>query len=246
MLLAEGVLFNLNIIASDNNITPPEFGSLILTVDGYLAGKNLKGENLSTIATYFDSVMTYWELFGITGTSGYNNIATFVNKVFTPINGFFYKAMDSTNYIIDVNGVKVDKNPYAITLTGSKTATDSGSIVNPPSEKTFIQSHFSSTTEVPFEFSLDQNYPNPFNPTTTLSFTLPYSSLVSLKVYNVLGQEVRTVFDNENLSNGYHEINFDASNIASGMYFYRLSSTATETLSGAKTFIAVKKMMLLK
>jgi hypothetical protein len=86
------------------------------------------------------------------------------------------------------------------------------------------------------EFKLAQNYPNPFNPSTTISFNLPQASEVTLKVYNMLGQEVVTLL-NSRMSSGIQTIKFDASNLASGMYIYRLQAGSN---------IQTKKMMLIK
>ncbi len=76
---------------------------------------------------------------------------------------------------------------------------------------------------LPERFVLEQNYPNPFNPSTSIRFSLPTSGLVTLKVYDVLGREVRTLV-NENLHAGSYETTFDATGLASGVYFYRLQS----------------------
>ena len=88
----------------------------------------------------------------------------------------------------------------------------------------------------PSNYSLDQNYPNPFNPSTTINFTIPNSDFVTLKVYNILGSEVATLV-NENLSAGSYKFNFDAQNLASGVYLYELN---------AGNFREIKKMNLLK
>jgi subtilisin family serine protease len=88
----------------------------------------------------------------------------------------------------------------------------------------------------PGDFALEQNYPNPFNPTTTISFAVPTSSLVVLKVYNVLGQEVTTLVDGVE-SAGTHKVSFDARNLASGVYFCRMR---------AGEFAASKKLLLAK
>lgn len=89
---------------------------------------------------------------------------------------------------------------------------------------------------MPQEFYLAQNYPNPFNPTTTFEFALPTAQHVTLTVYNVLGQNVSTLVD-ENMNAGVHQITWDASDVSSGVYFYRLNANdKTET----------RKMMLLK
>jgi hypothetical protein len=89
---------------------------------------------------------------------------------------------------------------------------------------------------LPQEFYLSQNYPNPFNPSTTFEFALPTPSHVELTVYNVLGQTVSTVV-NDNLSAGIHTFSWDASNVSSGVYFYRLTTDQNQE---------TKKMMLLK
>jgi len=73
------------------------------------------------------------------------------------------------------------------------------------------------------DYSLEQNYPNPFNPVTTIKFSLPYEGVVKLTVYNVLGEKVSDLI-NRNLQAGEHSINFDASDLNSGIYFYKLQS----------------------
>ena len=86
---------------------------------------------------------------------------------------------------------------------------------------------------VPNEFSLSQNYPNPFNPSTSIEFSLSNSENVSLTVYNVLGQQVATLINNQTMISGKHSVRFDASHLTSGMYFYRLDAGASysKTLS---------------
>ncbi|MCL4280284.1 MAG: T9SS type A sorting domain-containing protein, partial [Ignavibacteriaceae bacterium] len=89
---------------------------------------------------------------------------------------------------------------------------------------------------IPESYNLDQNYPNPFNPSTTISYSIPEESLVSLKIYDVMGSEV-TELVNARQAAGVYSINFDASSLASGTYFYKLT---------AGDFISIKKMVLLK
>jgi len=94
---------------------------------------------------------------------------------------------------------------------------------------------------MPDEFKLSQNYPNPFNPETNIRFQLPEASKVTLKIYNILGQEIKTVV-NENLNAGYHTVKWDGTNnfglkVASGVYIYQVK---------AGSFIASKKMVFLK
>ncbi len=86
------------------------------------------------------------------------------------------------------------------------------------------------------EYSLSGNYPNPFNPSTFIEYTLPQSGLVTLKVYDILGNEVATLVD-EVKSEGYHLVNFNAKNLTSGVYIYTIQ---------AGSFISSKKMILMK
>jgi hypothetical protein len=89
---------------------------------------------------------------------------------------------------------------------------------------------------MPTEYALEQNYPNPFNPSTTIKFSLPQASDVKLTIYNALGQKVAELV-NSTLGAGSHSFEWNASNVASGMYFYELNTS---------NFSSVKKMMLLK
>lgn len=89
---------------------------------------------------------------------------------------------------------------------------------------------------VPNRFALNQNYPNPFNPVTSISFDLPKNSKVTVKVFDLLGKEVATLI-NSPMNAGSHSIQFNASHMASGVYFYQIK---------AENFSSVKKMILLK
>ena len=93
-----------------------------------------------------------------------------------------------------------------------------------------------NSVEVIKNFDLMQNYPNPFNPTTTIKYQIPANSFVTLKIYNILGQEVATLV-NEMEITGSYSVLFNADNLASGIYIYRLQ---------AGTMVKMKKMILLK
>jgi hypothetical protein len=93
----------------------------------------------------------------------------------------------------------------------------------------------------PSEFNLEQNYPNPFNPSTRITFSLAVDSKVSLKIFNVLGQEVATLID-QDLYAGSHDFNFNATGLNSGVYYYRIEAAG---VSGVE-YTEVKKMILAK
>lgn len=98
--------------------------------------------------------------------------------------------------------------------------------------------------QVPAAFELGQNFPNPFNPLTTIEFTLADEALVTLRVYNTLGQEVAVLAESEEFTPGRFQLDCDASALPSGVYYYRL--TAHDVGAGVQQFASMKKMLLLK
>lgn len=116
-------------------------------------------------------------------------------------------------------------------ITGSGQIIGSGTICgNPTDVETEDQ------ISLPKDFALAQNYPNPFNPSTIIEYQLPKVSNVNLKVYDILGNEIVTLV-NENKAAGVYEIEFDASRLSSGIYFYQLITD---------NFSNIKKMTLIK
>ncbi|PIW69008.1 MAG: hypothetical protein COW08_09460, partial [Ignavibacteriales bacterium CG12_big_fil_rev_8_21_14_0_65_30_8] len=89
---------------------------------------------------------------------------------------------------------------------------------------------------IPESFSLSQNYPNPFNPTTNINYDIPDESFVNITVYDYLGREVITLVNREQKA-GKYVVSFDATNLSSGIYFYKITSNE---------FVQTKKMILLK
>lgn len=91
-------------------------------------------------------------------------------------------------------------------------------------------------TSLPTEYALDQNYPNPFNPATTINYQIPVDANISLKIYDVLGNEVAELVS-EFKTAGYYEVKFNAGKLTSGVYFYRIESD---------NFTQTRKMLLMK
>lgn len=91
-------------------------------------------------------------------------------------------------------------------------------------------------SDIPKNYGISQNYPNPFNPTTVINYQLPVSSVVTLKVYDILGREIATLV-NAKITAGYHSASFNGEHLSSGIYFYRLQ---------ADSYIQTKKLILLK
>ena len=138
---------------------------------------------------------------------------------------------DSGDYHLQSTSPCIDAGDPASPLDPDSTIADIGAFF-------FDQAGINDPREIPqpTEFRLSQNYPNPFNATTVIPFQLPHASHITLSVYDVLGRKVATPIDNP-LSSGYHTAAFDASDLASGIYFCQMQ---------ANDFMEVKKMILLK
>jgi hypothetical protein len=96
--------------------------------------------------------------------------------------------------------------------------------------------------EIPTVYSLGQNYPNPFNPSTVIRYGLPSRSIVRLKMYNTLGQQVKELVNSQQEA-GYHEVTWQAG-VSSGAYFYRIEAFAVD--NPQKQYIETKKLILLR
>jgi hypothetical protein len=107
---------------------------------------------------------------------------------------------------------------------------------NIPGRDTQVTSVHGAGT-MPEEFALSQNYPNPFNPSTKITYTLKSNGKVRFSVYDLLGREVAVPVNNERKTAGQHEVTFDAANLPSGVYFYKLQT---------ESHIETKRMLLIK
>jgi ligand-binding sensor domain-containing protein len=129
----------------------------------------------------------------------------------------------------DVNAVLIDANNNKWIGTGNGLAVfNEGGVV--------ITHIDNKNSALPEDFSLEQNYPNPFNPITKIKYSIPSQTFVTIKIYDLLGKELESLV-NEEKPAGSYELNFNAENLSSGVYFYRLITNK---------FIETKKLILLK
>ena len=142
--------------------------------------------------------------------------------------------------------VKVDRDGRLILASHAHTGAAASRIrIVPTSELPPPPPHGYSirSAGVPREYALEQAYPSPFNPSTTIRYQVPLASTLSLKVYDLLGQTVATLFDGQRAAGSWSAM-WNASGCASGVYFYALEAVATS--DPGKTFTSVKKLILLK
>jgi hypothetical protein len=217
------IALRVSIGASDAEITPPTFGDLVYDLKDTVNGIPLKGMTLRQIASLTDNLLTYWKGYAPIDWNRLDTIITRIDSAFAgPLGPLGW----------------VSKNPLVV--TGVRPV-DSVAFLTPVTVPLANPLAFApgSIDESPEAFSLSQNYPNPFNPATTIRFELPVAGRVSLVVFDLLGREVKTLIDNEELTDGGHEVTFDARSLSSGVYFYRIMINNGQ-------FHQIKKMMLLK
>ncbi len=185
-----------------------------------------------------DSTITNKSLFFTIPVAGY------ADGMKVDSDGNIYCACSSAIWIISPTGQQLGKIDLPSNVSASNCAwggvdhktlfiTGGNSVYKIRPLITSINKHNSS---LPEGFKLFQNYPNPFNPSTKITYSIPAYSLVIIKVYNLTGTEVATI-ENKKLPAGTYSINFNAQQLASGVYFYKLT---------ADNYLAVKKFVLLK
>jgi len=140
------------------------------------------------------------------------------------------------------DGAEDDRFGNAVALSGEYAIVSAKHGDNSGSNRGSAYIYYNFTTDVEVEptnavsFNLNQNFPNPFNPTTKIKYQIPEISFVTLKVYDVLGNEVAILVNDEKPIGGY-EVEFDGTGLTSGIYFYKLQ---------AGSFVETKKMVLMK
>jgi PKD repeat protein len=180
-------------------------------------------------------------LINIPSASGH----TYVNFPFMDANSEAVPIFDDDTSTAYIGGFKLNKTnegvfifiagrPYRYNNTAS--ATDYEYMIDNYMTSTLVSVEDHSSPELPTGYKLSQNYPNPFNPSTQISYSIPNSEFVSLKIYDVLGREVTTLVNGVQSASNY-SVNFDAGKLSSGIYFYTLK---------AGNFVETKKMLLLR
>jgi|GEM_PF-2379572 hypothetical protein len=226
-LAAEFAIFKMNVFASRQKITPDKFYELEIVKDG----SPFDGMTTEETVLRLDTAMTYWlRDHLVRDTAQARDVYTFLHDINT---AFYNPITDSATDFVTISPLEMKgltplhQVPFLKRTTKTRT-------FNPWNE--------TRTEEIPQSIVLGQNYPNPFNPTTTIHFTLSTLSLASIKVYDILGQEVAELLSNEELDEGEHEVSFDANNLPSGVYFYRLSVSQDGIVRNSET----KKLLLMK
>jgi len=222
-LFGEAIALKLNIAASALSKTPVGFGELKYSDVGH----PLDGKMVKEISAYVDSVLTNCISVGGLTPVGFDSVVSKINSAFAGA----FDTLTWSSKLVMKPAVRLSDRTFLVRDPSIVPAT----II--PLEKELAQT--------PEKYELYQNYPNPFNPSTMISFDLPQASKVTLKIYNLLGQEVLTVFENLEFEDGAQEVELNASQLSTGVYFYRISATSLDEESGA-SFSETKKLMLIK
>jgi hypothetical protein len=226
-LAGELLALKINIGASDVGITPTGFGDLVFS-DTLGVVNPLNGRKLRQITTLVDSMLTLWRNYS---SYNYAQVCNGLQRINSAFNGKFDTLSTSPLQIVPVRSLFSVPflRPSIQTLAEEEDLDDQ---IIPLSGE-----------GIPQNFVLHQNYPNPFNPFTMIEFSIPEQSVVSMKIFNVLGQEISAPLDRVLMEADHQLVDFNGSNLPSGVYFYQIIAEPT---SGNTVFNEVKKMMLLK
>lgn len=236
ILLADMIALKVSITSSAMGKTPFGFGELIFD-DPTDQINPFNGRMLKELASIGDSLMMgYYE----NGSHLFADSSSFevFDQVIRRVTLAFEGGIDTLTFA------------DSLVLLGANVLADVPFIRRNPSIVPAIIIPINNLTEeLPVSYRLDQNYPNPFNPVTTIEFDLPVQSNVTLNLFNIVGQQVATIIDNEILDEGTHQFDYHADRLSSGVYFYRLSAVEVPAEDGSKQgarYTRVKKMVLMK
>jgi hypothetical protein len=243
MLFAEAIALQVNIKSSLQGKTPPGLSGLVYDEGGSMT--QLNGMTLIEIAASLDKYMSSYKDTGLVRACGMPvewtglSADTLYDRIHK-INGAFSGPIDTVSF------------GSGLVFTGVRELADVPFLRYDAAAAARIaqmMENFSSyaATDVPDRFTLYQNYPNPFNPTTQIDFYLTEPSIVTLKIYNILGQEVATLANREDMEDGMQTLEFNASSLSSGVYFYRIIAEGqSEEGSATQTYTGINKMVLIK
>ncbi len=249
-LFAELVALKFNIAVSQLGKTPVGFGELVYDNDASICDEM----SVLDISRKADSAMTYKTnpLFTDNDHSGINPLYEDLYETIHQINRAFVGQLDTASFEVG-RTLRLDGAVDLATVRFLKFSPGmfKPTILLPTTNLTESTDDIEGMEDVetlPVAAKLYQNYPNPFNPTTSINFGLKENSIVSLKIYNTLGQQVATLLDNQQIDAGNQSVEFDASKLSSGVYFYRLSVQGISESADLNTtsYTEQRKMILLK
>ncbi|MFI5253087.1 MAG: T9SS type A sorting domain-containing protein [Bacteroidota bacterium] len=226
---ANALILKLNIAASIAGKMPYGLGELTYSDPGNPADP-LNGKSVGKISLIADTALSCGTLGSVNATNEQINVVLKkINSAFEsfPIDTVSFgvqTVLTGAKSLVGCNYLRLTVGAVPLSLANA------GKYFNP----------------LPNEYQLYQNYPNPFNPTTRIEFNLPYASFVTLKIYNILGQEVISLLDHEQMDGGTQTIDFNGSNLASGVYFYRINAQSQNGEGNEVQFVKNRKMVLIK
>ncbi len=230
-MFAELLTLKLNIAASATEKFPVGFGELTFN-DPALSLHPFNGKTLREVALIADTMISCQPALSVSG------------EVLSDV----FDVLKRSNEAFADNVIDTVSFGSKTKLTGVKSLLEVDFLQPTPGiEPRIVQSFdVASDNEMPEQFELYQNYPNPFNPSTVIRYSSSVTSIVTLKVFNMLGQEIATLLNHEEMEEGEYELPFEAINLPSGVYFYRINVEPVNEDGTKQSFTDVKRMILVK
>ncbi len=224
-LLGEDLVLKVNILFSQAEYTPAGLGELLIN----LPESPFNGLTLDSLTKLADEYLTFCQIASVPAATPDE-----VADLLAMINNAFDATLDTVSW----SGSKIVYN-------GGRPVGDIDFLTRQVGVSPKIIPDLSGQyATVPLVYAVAQNYPNPFNPSTMIEMTLPEEALVTVRVYNMLGQEIAVLTDHEVYEEGVATLQFDARGLASGIYYYRVQMN--DVVTGATKFVSTRKMILVK
>ncbi len=224
-------------ISSDRNVLGSKAGKLTYTFVDSAGVCRINNTTPIALGTSASSNFGMW----IFGDLSYNEIEYWFTDAGSNNVEVLIDTIDWTGWkmkylpIGDIPGTG-EKQFHSIVINQTENGSLAGKLYFDGIQSEVVTSVDNNGNTIVTEYELFQNYPNPFNPSTVIKYNLPETGLVNIKIYDILGNEISTLLNDEKNA-GSHTVEFNASNFASGVYFYKISSGS---------FVSIRKMMLLK